>query len=202
MDRKRKMRDDDEGAPSGNIMSLMKRLHLDRTSELYEKNPPLSERKGLLGSKRWRLSPIQEHGSEGSGSRMCVKRRRIDSEMAEQMTNALWITEAAEKEMALNLDDMSKDDVTSCHDPVDDVTSDDHVDDIPSLDNVKHVQMNVFAPQSLEDHFIQRQMKEQNMQLVLWTPPPVDIYALVEGSCDMKDISCHENESDESELMC
>merc|ERR1719312_2474241 len=93
-------------------MTLLKRLALDRTSELFEKCPlpPRGDRgKVAVGGKRWRLSPIKEQGDEACSSSSCssgngVKRRRIDSEMAEKMTNALWISEAAEREMAEKLD--------------------------------------------------------------------------------------------------
>ena len=192
MDRKRKIRDYDE-SPS-NIMSLLKRLHLDRSSELYEKCP-LTERK-VPGCKRWRLSPIHEQG-ENEVSSHGVKRRRIDSEMAEQMTHSLWITEAKEREIAHRLDVRSKLDGGLPHSgsPVETPKR-------PCLDNLRRVQLNVVPPQSIEDHVIQRHMQEQNMQLVLWTPPPVDMSAII-NTCDGQDNSVRFcNELEENDYMC
>lgn len=218
LDRKRKIRDEDESAPDGDIMSLLKRLHLDRSSELYEKClpekcPPVNclplekfppekccspTKNFVTGGKRWRLSPILEHGNETTDSVSRVKRRRIDSEMAEKMTNALWITEASEKLDELNcgddvIDVSARDVINPCND-----VSDSKTDDIPSLDNVRHVQLNVTAPLSLEDHVLQREFQAQSMQLVLWTPPPLDIAAITEA----EGIKCYDDNDDASQLMC
>lgn len=154
-EKKRKFSAEDDS--DRNMMMLLKRLHLDKTSELYEK-VPLFEKRPVVNrvNKRWRLSPIREHEHSRG-----VKRRRVDSEMAEHMNASLWISD----------DHIQKDKKPS-------IVADTQVNRTESAAApAQQINVNIDLGArhlSLDEKFIRRQVREQNMQLVLWRPPLLD----------------------------
>ena len=134
------------------IMTLLKRMHLDKTSELFAKPFVSSPRGGGAGSKRNRLPPIQEVDSVYT-----AKRRRVDSEMADKMSSSLWISAKRERLDATSSDHMA-----------------DQVADEISSDEITNVNVNVdmgARRPSLEQAFISNHIREQNLQLALWVAP-------------------------------
>lgn len=151
-ERKRKFRGDE----SHNIMSLLKRLHLDRGSELYTKAPVAVVDKKVAGSKRWRLSPISEYGEECNS-----KRRRLDAEMADQMSASCWISKKRSEKPKF---EEKADPVLPAEEGI-----------LP--ENITSVEMTLKCKpvESLENTFFHRKVREQALQVVLWKPPLSEI---------------------------
>lgn len=208
MERKRKLGESDESQQY--IMTLLKRLHLERSSELFEKVPKTSELRESVsvedgpvkalgeresrGGKRWRLFPIMEEG-------VSSKRRRLDSEMADQMLNNCWISEREG-------DVMHGSDVIpgSCDgegsQPLQD-TVPTNTDQLPAT--FQSVDLSVSLQKkhvTLEEGFIQNQIREQALQVMLWTPP-LTVETIVQNSLhSSRPEGTFKNEEGESEYMC
>lgn len=174
--KKRKLAEHEES--DRNMMILLKRLHLDKTSELYEK-VPLFERKAV-GCKRWRLSPIKEYEQGAGGG---VKRRRVDSDMADQMSSSLWISDSnTPTHKKKTFADSWPPETTSTaptpdfSEPPDELTDDVFDPDPAPSGSAPKISVNIDLGTrmlALDEQFIRRQMREQSMQLVLWSPPLV-----------------------------
>ena len=207
-DRKRKLGGSEN---EEHMMTLLKRLHLERTSELYERAPQsgtrsetrssargntLSEashctaRGEAVGSKRWRLSPIMEEVEEG-----VAKRRRIDSEMADSLLNNLWISD--KRDAADEGDSIT---APSSAQPAADALPSTSV--LPSaIESVKVVGLSG-RPATLEEKFIKEQLREQHLQLVLWSPP-LTVETIVQNSLHTQSTrDCFNNEEGDPEYMC
>lgn len=135
------------------MMVLFKRMHLEKTSELYEKEP-LSQ--GKLTPKRWRLSPIQEIDIPS----VPAKRRRIDSDMAEEMSNSLWISEKYSPSRNSNNNSVKE--------------------NVLKLDQTSKIEFNVNIDDvmlTLEGKFLRNKLREDTLQVVEWRPHPLQLIA-------------------------
>ena len=152
-DKKRKLfqlSNSDDVDSNGQMMVLFKRLHLEKTSELYEKE---SLGHSKVSPKRWRLSPIQEADMPS----VPAKRRRIDSDMADEMNNSLWISKKhcpaeATKQTCRN-----------------DQT-------LINLDSNTKIEFNVRMKDvvlSMEGNFLRNKLREETLQVVEWKPHPL-----------------------------
>lgn len=175
--RKRKFSDENPQK----LMSLLKRLHLEKTNEMFER-APLYEKKPALCGKRWRLSPIREEST--------CKRRRLDTEMADQMRELLFISD---KQPAKKQDSDNDVEIT-------DLGPD---EELMIPENISSVNLNIdlktTVVPSLEDRFIQERVRQNNLQVMLWTPP-LNVDTLISNSVE----SSHRftNDDGDTEYMC
>jgi len=234
-DRKRKLGDGEQY-----IMALLKRLHLQQTSELYEKAPSHNKRSvpargpsavpargpsggkargsetggsghvrgpraghggvpgAATGNKRWRLSPIVEE-EEGS-----AKRRRIDTEMADNLFNNLWISDSKKDNQIIS--DSQEDEEIMGSDK-DAATGDveatvSEADELPETFKSVNLRVGVQNGRSLEDAFIKNQLREHRLQVVLWTPPITLDTMIQNGLHTVHPAETFQNEEGEQEYMC
>ena len=234
-DRKRKLGDGEQY-----IMALLKRLHLQQTSELYEKAPSHNKRsvpargpsggkvRGSVaggsdqaggpraghaggpraghagvpgtpaGNKRWRLSPIVEE-EEGS-----AKRRRIDTEMADNMFNSLWISDSKKDNQIIS--DSQEDEEIMGSDKAaatgDIAAAVSEADELPETFKSVNLRVGVQNGISLEDAFIKNQLREHRLQVVLWTPPITIDTMIQNGLNTVHPADTFQNEEGEQEYMC
>ena len=189
-DRKRKL---GESENEQFIMTLLKRLHLERSSELFEKvplssktpPPPSSPLTPLspTGNKRWRLSTIMEEDQDAGAA----KRRRIDTEMADNLFHNLWISDNSKEEEEKVPTATNTPEETS-----------ETVEEPPSFTIVGVRNGGL----SLEEEFLKRKLREQQLQLVLWTPP-LTVDTIVQNSQHPPlPGDSFKNEEGDSEYMC
>lgn len=201
-ERKRKLGENEQ-----HMMALLKRLHLEHSSELYERpsllkkstpslpttrkkntsSLPTSPKKNShslpspTGTKRWRLSSILEEEEEVG---VAAKRCKLDTEMADSLFNNLWISESKRV--------VEKDEV---HPEEESVQEDQDLPEI-TLVGVRG------SPRSLEQDFLAARLREQSLQVVLWTPP-ISVETIVQnGLHAARPGDSFQNEQGDSEFMC
>lgn len=187
-DRKRKL---GESENEQFIMTLLKRLHLEKSSELFEKVPlsskpppssPLSPGTHT-GNKRWRLSTIMEEDQDPGAA----KRRRIDTEMADNLFHNLWISDNSKEEEKVPISSAEEASETAAA-----------AEEPPSFTIVGVRNGGL----SLEEEFLTRKLREQQLQLVLWTPP-LTVDTIVQNSQHPPRAGdSFKNEEGDSEYMC
>ena len=109
-----------------------------------------------------------------------AKRRKIDREMADTLFNNLWISEKETKKTAAS------------------ERSEVEPGELPSITLVGVRS----GARSLEEDFLRRQLREQSLQVVLWTPP-LTVDTIVQHSLHTAHPDrSFRNEDGDSEYMC
>ena len=119
-----------------------------------------------------------------------AKRRKIDREMADTLFNNLWISEKETKKTAAS----ERSEVEPGELPS--ITLVGVRSGARSLEGVRS------GARSLEEDFLRRQLREQSLQVVLWTPP-LTVDTIVQHSLHTAHPDrSFRNEDGDSEYMC